>query len=210
MESITVLVDMDGIVADLATEWYNRWNAQHPEREPLTVDKVTDWDVGIAAGDKRIYKVLSEPHLYQAIQPFPNAIESIKYLHKFRKDGQRVFDIVFVTAAIKDPGILTDKALWMQRHFPFIDTKNIFYGYRKYMVKGDVLIDDSPKNIELYQRAWPQAKVVTIDHPYNRNVTPDFRAFGYSDVAHAWEQIKQYLAQLLASRENTHANIRCD
>jgi 5'-nucleotidase len=192
-----ILIDMDAIVADLASEWYGRWNDYKakdaiahdlPTPKPLTVDDVHTWDVAKVVGDGKIYQFLKSDRLYRDIKPFPAAIENIKYLNK-----NSAFKIFFLTASITAPHILADKAYWMQQHFPFIDPKQMIYAYHKEFVRGDFFIDDSPKNLKRFKEAQPNAKLITIDYPYNKTAQVDLRAVGYKDMDAAWVQIFNYI-----------------
>lgn len=198
--SKTILIDMDAIVADLATPWYEAWNKLARERamardeeppKPLTVDDVTAWDVGKVVGTWRIYSVLKTPHLYLRLPPFEKAIEVIK-----RWNDDCNLTVFFVTASITAPQILADKATWMARHYPFISPKQMFYAYHKHQILGDIFIDDSPKNLANFKTYQPNAKTVTIDYPYNRDVAVDFRADGYRQMDKAWTEIEKYVESL--------------
>jgi 5'(3')-deoxyribonucleotidase len=193
----TILIDMDAIVADLASEWYGRWNdmiartaiqAGGLPPAPLTVDDVHNWDVAKVVGDGRIYSLLKSEGLYRSLKPFPAAIENIKYLNK-----NSAFKIFFVTASITAPHILADKAHWMAEHFPFINPKQMIYAYHKELVRGDFFIDDSPKNLKRFKEAQPNAKLITIDYPYNKTAEVDLRAVGYKDMNAAWIQIFNFI-----------------
>ena len=84
MEPSVLLVDMDAIVADLSTDWYGLYNKTYPNMPPVTVDNVSQWDVGKAIGDGRIYGILKEPGLYRNLKVLPGSQEALKKLYKFR------------------------------------------------------------------------------------------------------------------------------
>jgi len=209
----TLLIDMDAIVADLATEWYARWNKKAKERwlndglngtpfKPLLVDDVKAWDVAKTVGDNRIYDILKEPGLYRAIKPFPAAQKAVRALFDLKLDnGKPAFNIVFLTASITAPHILMDKALWMADHFPYINPRQMIYAYQKELVRGDFFIDDSPKNLKNWKAAWPDGVAITIDYPYNQTADVSLRARSYKNMDEAWAMIQRYLESMAIFRE---------
>lgn len=204
-ETKILLIDMDAIVADLAGEWYARWNKHQydkwyhgnrllPQPKEIKVEDMKAWDVAKTTGDGRIYDVLREPGLYRELKPFPKSQEVIYNLSKKKLDnGKPAFDILFLTASITAPNILADKAYWMKDHFPFMGPKQLILAYRKELVRGDFFIDDSPKNLRKFREAQPKANLITIDYPYNQLANVDLRARAWNNMDAAWEQIERYL-----------------
>lgn len=203
-ETKILLVDMDAIVADLASEWYARWNqrqianaimkGEEPPK-PLVVDDVHVWDVGKAINDGGIYAVLNEPGLYTSLGVFRGSQKAISELNKLKHpDGTKAFNVTFLTAAVSAPHILTDKANWMRHNFGFISPRQMIYAYQKELVFGHYLLDDGPKNLRKWKAAWPEGKTLTITYPYNVDEPVDFRAGSYKDMDLVWWKIKNYLA----------------
>lgn len=189
----TILVDLDAIVADLATDWLALYNAAHPDKPPVTVAGVDKWDIGKAIGDKSIDKYLNTPGLYINLKPFPGAIEALRAISKMKwKNGTPAYDIIFLTSAISAPHILADKSAWLRQHFPFIGPKNHMYGYKKGLVRGDFLIDDAPKNLLNWKANNPDGITMTINYPYNKEAEVDFRAGNYDDMETTWGRIRDY------------------
>jgi 5'(3')-deoxyribonucleotidase len=198
MQTKTLLVDMDAIVADLATEWYDRWNKSPLNRSQtsLTVDDVTQWDVGKAIGNSAVYSILKEPGLYRVLKPLPGAIDGLKEVFGMKVNGVPAYDVFFLTASITAPHILADKAYWVAEHFPFIKPKKLIFAYHKERVMGDVFIDDSPKNLARFRAAQPATRLVTIDYPYNKDAQVDFRAQSHKNTEEAWGEIAWWLSAL--------------
>ena len=214
MEPEVLLIDMDGIVADLATEWYARFNKMREEDYlrnpntypappiPVSIDQITNWDTGKAVGDHRIYGILEQKGLFHAVKPLPGAIRGVQAIKNIKlSDNTPAYDINFLTAAIVTPYALSEKAEWMKEYFPFINPKNIIYAYRKELVKGDIFIDDSPKNLESWKKAWPNGTTIAIDYPYNQNTSVDVRVYDYRYTQIAWSLIVGELQARASMRE---------
>jgi len=202
----TLLVDMDGIVADLATEWYGRWN-KNQVRDWLSVDNVTTWDVAKIVKDPRIDDILTEKGLFLSLKPMEGCREALQSLFERKlKNGKPAYDIFFATSAVAAPHIPAEKIEWALAHFPWLNARKIFTGYHKYMIRGDFLLDDAPKNLVKYKEHNPNATCMTIDYPYNREVMVGYRARGYKNMKAAWEGIERYL-QALATFPEGYQNL---
>lgn len=181
-----VLCDLDSIVADLLGSWLPAYNAAHGRS--MTVADVTEWDMHKCSPDgHRVYDALHAPGLFRNLNPLAGAVAGLRALHDA---GHHV---IILTASAKMPQTAADKLEWIREHLPWLSRKDVLIGHRKYLVRGDVLIDDSPVNIREYRQAWPDAQIVTIDYPYNREAPASFRAMDYADTARAWREIVAYV-----------------
>lgn len=75
------------------------------------------------------------------------------------------------------PDCVRDKMEWMKKKFPFFSTKKMIFTHHKHLLKGDVLIDDHPKNINSFF-----GLTATIDFPYNREANVSFRASSWYEI----------------------------
>jgi 5'(3')-deoxyribonucleotidase len=184
----TLLVDMDAIVADLASVWYKEYTEK--TGRVVTTDMVNTWDVGKAIGDRSIYGILSKPFIYRRIPPIEPAIKVLERLSKLKVEGKPVWDIHILTASIMDPQVIPDKIWWLGQYMPFINRKHQSFVYHKGMVKGDFFIDDAPKNLKAWKENNPQGKTLTITYPYNTEAPVDIRGDDYKSPEAAWSTIE--------------------
>jgi 5'-nucleotidase len=138
-----ILCDVDGVVADLHTEWLRRYNRDYGDT--LTADQITGWEidrfVSVACG-KRIYDYLRDPDLYLCVDPVDGAQEGVAEL---RRRGHRV---VFVTSNVK--GMLDQKWAWLERNgfLPEGSTAaDLVSATDKSFIMGQVAIDDYSENL---------------------------------------------------------------
>lgn len=143
---LIVFVDVDGVVADLGTEWVRRYNADYDD----TLDYhngITGWDMSAAVKPecgKKIFDYLHAADLYDGVQPIEHALAGVQSL---RALGYRV---VFATSTnVHQAG---NKLRWLARH-GFLELK---YGtispdyvelHDKHLLRGFALIDDGPHNL---------------------------------------------------------------
>lgn len=182
---------MDSIITDLTHHWLSRYNADHGDNK--TKADITDWQMHTCIPIKfKIYDYLYEPGFFADLPAIPGALVALESLVKLGHN-------IIVASAPSWPGTsASDKISWIQKHAPFIHKRNMMLGHHKYLLKGDVFIDDSPTNIEDYRAAWPETPIMTIAHPYNQHIKPLTNVFA-EDYAHtevAWAAILEAITKI--------------
>ncbi len=189
MRRLKILIDMDSILVNLQDSWYAEYNREF--NDTLAPENVTDWDVAKFAkeGDK-VFDILGRPGFFRGLPAIPGAIKGVRSL---MADGHEVY---FLTSA---PRLLsyTEKAQWLADHIPEFDLKRLIITYSKAMVRGDILFDDGPHNIQEYRAAWPNARIATIAYPYNGYALKDADVVvgGWENPVEAWYNFVQYVRQ---------------
>lgn len=179
-----ILIDVDGTIADLHTEWLQRYNTDYDDT--LTVDKITQWNmeelVKPECGNK-IFDYLHHPDLYSRIGFIDGALSSINWL---KGHGHQ---ILYVTSGVQESKAkwLYDKGLttgfWMF-------APELIVAHHKHHIKGDLLIDDNPRNCDEFM-----GKAILFGQPWNDSVlTNHYRASNWPDVI-------QYIVHYLIERQ---------
>lgn len=132
-----ILLDVDDVLLDLLPAWIQLYNDEADD--DLDYREIRSWDLRNYVRDgwgDSIYDLLTVPHLYDSVQPIPEALSGVK---KLRELGH---DIVFVTA-LHHPGKLERLKM-----FGFVeDSTDYVVSKNKGHVRGDVLVDDYVKNL---------------------------------------------------------------
>lgn len=94
---------------------------------------------------------------WERVKPLPKAYENIC---KLKYDGHRIFIVTASDPIISIPMKL-EKVLF--RYFPFFSCNDVIITTQKQMIRGDVLVDDAPHNLENgnYKR-------ILMNAPHNR------------------------------------------
>lgn len=151
-----ILVDMDGVLCDLAGKWFRLYNQEY--HDDLSVAKMAEWGPHRYAKEgKRIYKYLGLPGFFRDLEPIDGAVDGMRQL------VSAGFDVVIVTAARRGH---TDKLAWVAEHLPFLPQDNVIFAHRKELVRGDVLFDDAPHHLRNFAKYGGEP--VAMDYPYNR------------------------------------------
>lgn len=188
---LIVLCDLDAIVANLLGPWLRFYNEKYGDN--LTVEQITEFDihkfVKKECGQK-VYEFIDTGVAYTQLEPLPGAVEGIKTLE------QLGHEVIIVSAGAKNLATAGHKLEWCKKVLGF-SRKKCMIAHRKELVRGDVFIDDSPKNIIAYRNAWPGTPILTIAYPYNATVDSICTRYpSHSDTVSAWESMVEAIEQI--------------
>lgn len=179
-----VLVDMDGILANLAKQWLATYNEENDDN--VRVRDITTWEMHhhVKIG-KGIYKIPGRKGYFDKTPPMPGAIAGFKAL---KKHGHEVI----VCSSPYNPDSCRAKQEWCAR---YLGTRwsDVTLTHKKHWMNADVIIDDKPTTIAEFKAM--DRETVTIAYPYNASVEHlcDLRAQNMMKSQDAWEEIVEYL-----------------
>lgn len=175
-----VFVDVDGVCADLGTEWLARYN--HDYDDNLTIEQITGWDmvphVRQECGE-RIYDYLRDPRIYDNVKPLPDAQMGVRVLRELGHD------VIFATST--PPEVAGRKYYWLVENgfipAPSLHPKDYIELSDKRFLRGDILIDDGPHNVQSFVGCG-----ILFDRPHNHYFTEwPMRARDWSDIIHNFD-----------------------
>lgn len=183
-----ILVDLDSTVVNMLEPLIATYNADFGDH--LAIEDVKGWDLDkYAKHGHRIFDVMNKPSFFRDLKPLIGAIEAVKFLIDAGKD---VYIVTAVDHTYSDA--CKSKAEWVKYFMPFIDKRHYITAGSKWLIDADAIVDDAPRNAIDYRREHPDAKVVGIEFPYNRDCAAfDFVAPSYLDTYRAWTWINEFL-----------------
>lgn len=159
----TLLLDLDDVLNTFnsdKTGWIKLYNDKYGDKHIekygtlLQTDHIIDWDLhkftlpNVNVFDEFIYT----NNFFRGVGVQPYAQEVTREMSKY-------FDIYVVSAS--HFSTVPDKAEWLLEHFPHIPIKHFIPCYNKYMIRGDILVDDKFDNLinfdgerVLFNRPW--------------------------------------------------------
>ena len=161
-----ILVDMDDVLSDFDSEFYQRWNARHPEIKIVTPDQRKCFYIKEELPKEyalMVTEINTEKGFIRSLPEIPGGINAVKEIAAM---GHRVF-ICTAPLDIYDNCVL-EKYKWVDEHMGFEWTKKLIITKEKALIKGDILIDDKPEIKNEDKAEWEH---ILFDKPYNRNVT---------------------------------------
>lgn len=173
-----VLLDCDDVVARCMNGMAKR--ASELLGRQITEDDITTWDFheSLPEGEqikKKIFDTMSEPGWCLHLEPFPGAVEGVHML-------QTIADVFFVTSSFASPTWAHEREAWLLNHFD-IPRSHIVHTSAKFLVRGQVFVDDRPKNLIAWRDHRPREGVPLLwDRPHNRENTSLQRVFNWEQV----------------------------
>jgi 5'(3')-deoxyribonucleotidase len=178
-----ILLDMDDTVNDFTGMFWQTHNSLH--NTEILSSSVNDWNLSKFSplGDK-VYDLFKHPGLFRNLEPKENAADVIKRLDE-------KYDVYFVTDSpagtshceidtLSFSNPTDDKRKWLKDHFPFFDSNKLVVTGHKWMVYGDVLVDDKPGTFSIFEKLGRD--IVLMDAPYNQDIKTKYRAFNLEQV----------------------------
>lgn len=155
-----ILVDIDGVVADTVGAVKKRWAELYPDiamPDDQDLDGVTDkTDI-----NEKVYAITHEEGFFYGLEPIEGAKEAIKEMFDM---GIEVF---FVTSAgVTYPSAASEKYRWVSEHYSQMMVASLVITPSKYVIKGDILIDDYPYQWKEDEASWEH---YLFDTPHNQD-----------------------------------------
>lgn len=168
-----ILLDIDGVIADFTKAWIEQYN--HFTGENVKLSDITGPKTSKFVKDPQIlYRIKDSPGFIRGLPPINGAIDGVHELHS------KGHEIVFVSNGTRAPSSGHEKREWLFYYFhrlwkipPLI----LAYGTHKKYVRGDVLLEDNPKNLEVLEFGTKQ---LLFNHKYNADETRFERIYDWS------------------------------
>lgn len=156
------LFDVDGILADFCRAAAGVMTAV--SGRPIDPGRIDRWEVTDLL-DSDEHKAASKaafqaPGFCRGIPVYDGAVEAMDEI-------RRVADVFFVTAPMhKNKSWVPERLEWLEDIFK-VDAKHVVFAYKKYLVKGDLILEDSGDNAADWAEHHPGGTAMLWDRPYN-------------------------------------------
>lgn len=185
-----ILIDMDSTLNDF-TQGYIAY-----------YKKLTGKDVNVTREDLSVYEISKIVHGHNEQESieirqqifsslgFWKDIPIMPYAKEVVEDLYNKHEVFILTAPWKySLNCYTEKIEWVENELPFFDTSRVIMTRHKYLVKGDIIVEDSPEF--LLNNGCHYA--IAIDYPFNRHLP----------VLHAldWRDVKMHVDTIQSLRE---------
>jgi len=155
---LKVLWDLDGVLVDLLPYWLEVYAALGGE--PVRAEAVRDYNFRTQVNNPALLRTaLQHGLVLRHAPPMLDVQDMIELVQSW--------DSVFVTYVPADcPGGYAENIGWLE-DYNLASVPRVFTG-EKHLVRGDVLVEDSPENLDKWLAANPRGFGIIIDQPYNR------------------------------------------
>ncbi|PTH10937.1 5'(3')-deoxyribonucleotidase, partial [Staphylococcus capitis] len=139
-----IAIDMDEVLADTLGEIIDAVNERANlgiSIESLNGKKLKHM---MPEHEGLVTEILREPGFFRRLKVMPHAQDVVEKLNHH-------YDVYIATAAMDVPTSFHDKYEWLLEFFPFLNPQHFVFCGRKNIVNADYLIDDNPKQLEIFE-----------------------------------------------------------
>ncbi len=141
MKRKSIAIDMDGVIADTATQFRTWYERETGIQIPASAFEGIPEDDCLPDGAVRRY--LYQPGFFRTMPVMPGAQQAVQRL-------METFDIYIVSAAMEFQQSLPEKCGWLSEHFPFLSWQQLVFCGDKSIINTDYMIDDHVKNLDRF------------------------------------------------------------
>lgn len=167
---LTVITDMDGVFCDLLATWLEQIHKN--TGEILHPEDIVTWNLQdspavqkLGLDKKTVYEALNS-HTFNNAPPYISVVPSFLKLNQLLETHNGSF---YILTRPSDTDSIVSKARWITKYFGPSWDKKVIYGHDKWLVKGDIFIDDNIDTCCQYATYNPESVVLMPEHPYNKN-----------------------------------------
>jgi len=193
-----ILVDLDDTLNKFAPSFWDTYNKEHGEDQNYL--NVNAWNLQeFARPDVDAYELLKTPGFFRYLPLKEYAEEFMKHIY----DKYNVYLVTDSPAGTSHCDIelgenhsnpADDKRKWVAEHFPYFPQDQIIICSHKWLIEGDILVDDKPATFEKFEELGK--KCILIDMPYNQHIETKWRA---KDLREAEAMIEEILSSKVTS-----------
>ena len=137
-----IFVDMDDVIADTYGKHIAMYNLEH--KKELCISQITSGEVW-----QNVPEIHQDSIREHALQPgFFSDLAPIKDSQQVMEALYAKHEVYIASAATQFPNSLKEKCDWLDTYFPFITWQHRILCGHKFILDGDLLIDDRVLNLD--------------------------------------------------------------
>ncbi|APY12329.1 5'(3')-deoxyribonucleotidase [Seonamhaeicola sp. S2-3] len=172
---MTIFVDMDDVLTDTYGKHIELYNKEHQQKLSLAhIESGEVWQNVPETHKESILQHAYKKGFFRDLKPIKDAIQVMEALYKKH-------EVYIATAATQFPNSLQEKSDWLDQYMPFITWEHRIMCGHKFILRGDLLIDDRTYNLEKFE-----GDTLLFNSPHNVGET------GYTRVS-SWLEIAERL-----------------
>ena len=177
-----VLLDMDDVITNCLRSAIKNYNEEYGTNFKYEDCNVWALEEFFGTDRETVLKLFRDPGFFENLKPKKGSIGAINKLIK-----STLYDIYIVTATSDDDGSeLAEKIRWFKNYIPSFNTKRIISCRDKYIIRGDVLVDDKVENLDACK---PYMQCILMDSPTNQDCNKYIRLRSLSSLPDTLERM---------------------
>ena len=172
-KNFRILIDMDDTITNFLEEVINEYNKTYGTSH--SIDEVTEWVIP-SSFEHGLFSVLELTNILTMITP---KLDSIEYINKWIDEG---YDVFIVSDCCNCYQSYRDKLKWLKTYIPKFDLSHFIPCKEKYVISGDVLIDDNLDNLEKWSLHNPYGMDLLMTAQHNKGIQDERRIYSFEEA----------------------------
>ena len=172
-KNFRILIDLDDTITNFLEEVINEYNKTYGTSH--SIDEVTEWVIP-SSFEYGLFSVLELTNILTMITP---KLDSIEYINKWIDEG---YDVFIVSDCCNRYQSYRDKLEWLKTYIPKFDLSHFIPCKEKYVISGDVLIDDNLDNLEKWSLHNPYGMDLLMTAQHNKKIQDERRIYSFEEA----------------------------
>lgn len=168
-----ILIDMDDVITcyleDVVKEYNRIYGTSH------SIEEITSWEIP-SSFEYGLFSVHKQTDVLTTITP---KLDSIEYINKWIDEGYGVF---IVSDCCNCADLYGEKLEWLKTYIPKFDLSHFIPCKEKYVISGDVLIDDNLDNLEKWSLHNPYGMDLLMTAQHNKKIQDERRIYSFEEA----------------------------
>ena len=168
-----ILIDMDDVITcyleDVVKEYNRIYGTSH------SIEEITSWEIP-SSFEYGLFSVHKQTDVLTTITP---KLDSIEYINKWIDEEYSVF---IVSDCCNCSDSYGEKLEWLKTYIPKFDLSHFIPCKEKYVISGDVLIDDNLDNLEKWSLHNPYGMDLLMTAQHNKGIQDERRINSFEEA----------------------------
>lgn len=172
-KNFRILIDLDDTITNFLEEVINEYNKTYGTSH--SIDEVTEWVIP-SSFEYGLFSVLELTNILTMITP---KLDSIEYINKWIDEG---YDVFIVSDCCNCYQSYRDKLKWLKTYIPKFDLSHFIPCKEKYVIQGDILIDDNLDNLNKWSLNNPYGHDLLMTAQHNKQIQDERRINSFKEA----------------------------
>lgn len=168
-----ILIDMDDTVTNFLEEVIIEYNKVYGTNH--SINEITEWVIP-SSFEYGLFSVLEKSDILATITP---KLDSIEYINKWIDEE---YDVFIVSDCCNCSNSYGEKLEWLKTYIPKFDLSHFIPCKEKYIISGDVLIDDNLDNLNKWSLHNPYGMDLLMTAQHNKEIKDERRINSFEEA----------------------------
>lgn len=168
-----ILIDMDDTITNFLEEVIIEYNRIYGTNH--SINEITEWEIP-SSFEYGLFSVHKQTDVLTTITP---KLDSIEYINKWIDEGYGVF---IVSDCCNCADLYGEKLEWLKTYIPKFDLSHFIPCKEKYIISGDILIDDNLDNLNKWSLNNPYGHDLLMTAQHNKQIQDERRINSFKEA----------------------------